>query len=126
VKYKTAVFVLILLLLSVSGCSFLQLTEGPPRKAEIAVLEQELIKDQDGNVTLLVSVKNVSQVTIELAEVKVNFYDSQDNFIDSSTESVLNLRPDDIRDFSIPCRGSCQDVKRYDIEVTAGPSSGMQ
>lgn len=124
-KHKIAVFILVLLLLTVCGCSFLQSTEGPPREAELSILEQELTKDQDGNVTLYVSVKNISQVTVELAEVKVSFYDSQDNFIDSSTDSVLNLRPDDIWDFYLSCEGDCQDVKRYDIEVTAGTSSGI-
>ncbi|MBN1162114.1 MAG: hypothetical protein JXA17_09225 [Dehalococcoidales bacterium] len=124
-KYKITAFAMILLLLPVCGCSFLQTTEGVPRKAELAILKQELTTDQDGNVVLFVSVKNISQVTVELAEVKISFYDSHDNIIDSSTDSVLNLEPDDIWDFYFHCQGSCQDVKRYDIEVTAGTSTGI-
>ncbi|MBN1692711.1 MAG: DUF3124 domain-containing protein [Dehalococcoidales bacterium] len=124
-RYKIIFFILIILLLSVSGCTFIQSTEGPPRKAELAILKQELTRDTEGNVTVLVSVKNVSQVTVELAEVKVSFYDSQDNFIDSLTDSVVNLKPDDTWDFYIGCSGSCQDIKRYDVEVTALSSSGI-
>lgn len=121
---KITVFILILLIVMVSGCSFLQTTEGATRKAELAVLNQELTKDQEGNTVVIVTVKNISQITIELAQVKVSFYDSQKNFIDSSTDSVLNLKPDDSWDFSIRCWGSCQDVKSYEIEVMAGTSSG--
>ena len=85
-KYKITAFLLILLLLTVSGCSFLQDTEGPPRKAELAIIKQELTRDEEGNVIYLVSVKNISQVTVELAEVEVSFYDSQDNFVGSTTD----------------------------------------
>jgi hypothetical protein len=124
-KYKITVFLLILLLLSVSGCSFLQSTEGPPRKAELAIIQQELTQDEEGNVIYLVSVKNISQVTVELAEIEVSFYDSQDNFIGSTTDSVLNLRPDDTWDFYIQCQGDCRDIQRCDVQVTVGTSSGI-
>jgi hypothetical protein len=124
-RYKIAVFILIFLLLPISGCTFLQSTEGPPRKAELAIINQELTRDEEGNVVYLVSVKNISQVTIELAEVKVNFYDSQDNFVGSTTDGVLNLRPDDTWDFYIQCQGACVDIKRCDVEVTVGTSSGI-
>jgi len=124
VKYKIAIFIIISMILLISGCEFLQTTEGATRKAELAVLKQELTTDQEGNIVVSVTVKNVSQITIELAQVKVSFYNSQKAFIDSSTDSVLNLKPDDIWDFSIRCWGSCEDVESYDIEVTAGTSSG--
>jgi hypothetical protein len=124
-KYTITALILILLLLPVSGCTFLQSTEGPPRKAELAIIKQELTQDEEGNVIYLVAVKNISQVTVELAEVEVSFYDSQDNFIGSTTDSVLNLRPDDTWDFYIQCQGACHDIQRCDVEVTVGTSSGI-
>ena len=123
-KFRIAVVILMLLAVLVSGCDFLKETQGVPRKAELVVQKQELISDQEGNKAVLVTIKNVSQITIELAQVKVSFYDSHDNFIDSSTDSVMNLKPDDTWNFSLQCFGSCEDIKRFDLEVTTGTSSG--
>ena len=123
-KYKIAIVILIILVLLTSGWSCIQ-TSGFAPKAELTVLKKELIKDQAGNVTVLVTVKNISNVNAELAEVKVRFYDSQKNLIDGATDSVLNLKPDETWDFTFPCAGErCDEIRSYDVEVTVGSSSG--
>jgi len=76
-------------------------------------------------VTLAITIKNTGQVNAELAEVKVSFYDAQKNLIDSARDSVMNLKPDETWDFIIPCAGDdCGKIASYDIETTAGSSSG--
>jgi hypothetical protein len=70
-------------------------------------------------------VKNVGPAVIELAQVTVSFYDAQEALIDSSSDSVMTLRPGETWDFQIACRGSrCRQVKKYEIETMAGTSSG--
>jgi hypothetical protein len=105
-----------------SGCVQ---TVGIGPRAELAVLKQELVKDSAGTPTVLVTVKNVSGVTAELAEVKVRFYDAKKNLIDGMTDSVLNLKPNGTWDFTFTCSGErCSEVKSYETEVTAGTSAG--
>ena len=123
-KYKAAIAAGILLLTLTSGLSCIQ-TGNSSARAELAVIKKELITDQSGRAALAVTVKNTGRVKAELAEVKVSFYDAQKNLIDSSRDSVLNLGPDETWDFTIPCAGErCGEIKSYDIETTAGTSSG--
>ena len=124
-KYITTILLVGLMLIAIAGCDFIQTMEGPVRQAELEVLNQELITDQLGNKAVIVSVKNISQVTIELARVEVSFYDENKNLIDSASDSVLNLEPDDIWEFTITCHSErCNEIKSYDLEVSAGSSSG--
>lgn len=96
-----------------------------PVRATLTVITKELKTDATGNVTLAITVKNTGRVNAELAEVKVNFYDAQKNLIDSASDSVLNLKPDETWDFIIPCTGdNCGKIASYDVETTAGSSSG--
>lgn len=123
-NHKIAAFILILLALAASGFSCIQ-TGGIAPKAELAVLKQELTKDAAGNAVVVVTVKNVSGVTAELAEVKVRFYDAQKNLIDATVDSVLGLKPNMTWDFTFACAGErCTGVKSYETEVTSGSSSG--
>lgn len=123
-KYKIVIAVGILSLILIPGLSCIQ-TGGTLAKAELAVLKKELKTDAAGKVTLAVTVKNTSRVNAELAEVKVRFYDAQKNLIDSSRDSVLNLGADETWDFNIPCAGeNCGKIASYEIETTAGTSSG--
>jgi hypothetical protein len=94
-------------------------------RATLTVTKKELKTDAAGNVTLAVTIKNTGRVNAELAEVKVNFFDAQKNLIDSSKDSVINLKPDETWDFIIPCTGdNCGKIASYEIETTAGSSSG--
>ena len=123
-KCKIAVIILAALVLLGSSLCCVQ-TYGVPLKAELEVLNQELVKGQSGDVTVLVTIKNVSNVNAELAEVKVHFYDAQNNLIDSESDSIINLRPDEIWNFALACESErCGEVKRYEIEVVSGTSSG--
>lgn len=91
----------------------------------MTVLKHELTKDQAGKAVVLVTVKNTSNVKAELAEVKVRFYDAQKNLIDSARDSVMNLGPYETWDFTIACQSDRgNEVKSYEIETTAGTSSG--
>jgi hypothetical protein len=117
---KILVMGAILVLLLAFGCA----GTVTPQRGELAVINKELVRDQSGNVTVRVTVKNVGSVMAELAEVTVNFYDAGKDLVDSSSDSVLNLRPGETWDFNIACQGDSSKVKSYDIETTAGTSSG--
>jgi len=123
-KHKTVVCVsmALLLLTAVSSCIR---TGDSSARATLTVINKVLKTDEAGKVTLAVTIKNTGRVNAELAEVKVSFYDAQKNLIDSATDSVMNLKPNETWDFIIPCAGdSCGAIKSYDIETTAGSSSG--
>ncbi len=125
-KYRLAIILLLLLISLISMNSCIQVTGGVASKAEISILKKELTKDQAGNAVALVTIKNVGSVTAELAEVRVKFYDAQKNLIDSSRDSILNLKPDATWEFSLTCSGErCNQIKSYDIEVTSGTSAGI-
>jgi hypothetical protein len=121
---KLAVGACILLLLpaAISGCIR---TGSATARAELIVINKHLSTGASGNVTLAVTVKNTGRVIAELAEVKVSFYDAQKNLIDSEQDSVINLKPNETWDFIIPCTGdNCGKIASYEIETTAGSSSG--
>ena len=69
-KCKIAISILFSLILLSSGWSCIQ-TTGLGTRAELEILNQELVRDQAGEVTVLVTIKNVSSVNAELAEVNV-------------------------------------------------------
>ena len=114
--------ILVVLLLA-SGWSCLGTGSAPA--VQLTVLKHEMIKDASGTAVVKVTVKNTSRAVAELAEVKVDFYDAEKNLIDSSSDSVMNLKPDETWDFEIACRGErCGEISSYEIETTAGASSG--
>ena len=122
IKIAISVCVLLLILAFVSSCVQ---TGDSSTRATLAVTNKVLKTDTAGKVTLAVTIKNTGRVNAELAEVKVNFYDAQKNLIDSARDSVMNLKPDETWDFVIPCTGdNCDKIASYDIETTAGSSSG--
>jgi uncharacterized membrane protein len=123
-KIKAAIGISILLLLLAAAASCVQTNDSSTR-ATLAVTNKVLKTDAAGKVTLAVTIKNTGRVNAELAEVKVTFYDAQKNVIDSATDSVMNLKPNETWDFTIPCTGdNCSKIASYDIETTAGSSSG--
>ena len=98
---------------------------GPPPAVKLAVINHDMTKGESGGVEVRVRVKNTGPVVAELAEVTVSFYDADKNLIESSTDSVMNLRPGETWAFKIACQGTrCIQVKRYEIETMAGTSSG--
>jgi len=98
---------------------------SPPPAGELDILRHSMNKGDSGSVEVEVMVKNVGPLTIELARVKVNFYDAEGSLIDSSSDAVMNLRPGEIWNFEIVCPGpGCERVKGYEIEAMAGTSSG--
>jgi len=108
--------------LLIAGCTGMGST---PPAAKLAVISHEMTGGESGSVTVQVTVKNVGSVIAELAQVTVSFYDTDKDFIDSSSDSVMNLRPGEIWDFEITCQGTrCSQVKSYEIETMAGTSSG--
>src|SRR4030042_3422973 len=123
-KHKITIAICILLLILVSALSCIQVG-GSSARAELAVLNKELVKDGAGGTALKITVKNVSAVDAELAEVKVSFFDAKKELIDSTRDSVLNLGPNETWEFTIPCTGDrCSQIGSYEIETTAGASPG--
>ncbi len=113
-------------LLLVIGCA--SVGSGPAPPGELTVLNHTMTRGESGNVAVQVTVKNTGPVMAELAEVTVSFYDADKNLIDSSSDSVINLRPGETWDFEFvltetDCQ-DCGDVTRYDIQTFAGVSSG--
>ena len=109
-------------MLLMAGC----IGTGSTRQVgELAVVNHEMVKGESGSVEVKVTVKNIGPVMVELAEVTVSFYDDQKGFIDSSSDSVMNLGRGESWDFKIACEGArCSQVKSYEIETIASGSSG--
>jgi hypothetical protein len=121
---KIALVGMALITFLTSFCSCIN-TTGVAQKAELAILKKELTKNEAGNTVVLVTIKNIGSVNAELAEVRVTFYDAQRDIIDSSRDSILNLKPDKTWEFTLSCSGErCSQIKSYDVETTAGTSSG--
>ena len=120
-RLSFGVFLTVILLASGLSC----IGSGSAPIVELSVLKHEMTKDEAGAVVVKVTVKNTSHAVAELAEVMVSFYDAGKNLIDSSSDSVMNLRPDETWEFEITCRGErCGEATSYDIKTTAGTSSG--
>lgn len=120
-KWTVITGVLIAMLL-VAGCTGMGST---PLAGELAVINHDMTRGKSGSVEVQVTIKNVGSVMVELAQVTVSFYDADKNLIDSSSDSVMNLRPGEIWDFELACQGTrCNQVKSYEIETMAGTSSG--
>jgi len=123
IKKWTLIAGILVAMLLVVGCT--STGSSPSPKGELAVINHNMIRGESGAVEVQVTVKNVSRVMAELAEVTVNFYDANKNLIDVSSDSVMNLRPGETWDFEITCQGEhCRQVKSYEIETMAGTSSG--
>lgn len=109
-------------MLLVAGCTG---TGSTPVAGELAVINHDMTRGESGSVEVQVTIKNVGSVMVELAQVTVSFYDANKNLVDSSSDSVMNLRPGEIWAFEITCQGArCSQVKGYEIETLAGTSSG--
>lgn len=123
-KSRIAAILLILMLVLPFSFSCIQVSGVAPR-VEVVILSHKMTTDATGQRVVLVTVKNISYNTAELAEVQVKFYDGQKNLVDYATDSVLNLKPDETWDFTIPCSGSnCGMVVSYEVSVTYGSSVG--
>jgi hypothetical protein len=112
---------ILIAIMPVAGCA----DSSSSQQGELAVINHKMIRGEPGSVAVQVTVKNVGPVTAELAEVTVSFYDAGKNLIDSSSDSVMNLRPGETWEFEIACQGThCSQVKSYEIETMAGTSTG--
>ena len=114
--------IIIVALLLAGGCIG---AGSSPVSGKLAVINHDMNKEESGSVKVQVTVKNVGPVVVELAQVTVNFYDADKNFIDSASDAVMNLQPGATWDFEIACESArCSEVKSYEIETMAGTSSG--
>ena len=121
-KWYVIASILVVMLLATS-CFAIGRT--PPPAGELGILSHSMTSGDSGSVEVQVTAKNVGFSTIELAQVTVNFYDAQENLIDSSNDAVMNLRPGESWNFEIACSAAGYDqVKKYEIESMAGTSSG--
>jgi hypothetical protein len=123
-KYKAIIGLCLaaLLALPVGACITSGNTIAPP---ELSVIKKALTADSSGQKTLAVTVKNTGRTNAELAEVKVSFYDAQNNLLDSSRNSVMNLGIGETWDFIFTCAGDNSKIASYDVAVTSGSSSGF-
>jgi len=121
VRWYVFALSLVVMLLA-TGCFVINPARAPAGKLE--VLEHSLTRESNG-VQVQVTVKNVGSTNIELAQVRVNFFTEEGNLVDSSSDAVMNLKPDEKWDFVIACTVSnCDQVDNYEIETMAGTSSG--
>ena len=121
-KWYVIASILVVMLLATS-CFAIGRT--PPPAGELKVLSHSMTRGDSGSVEVRITVENTGSSVIELAQVKVGFYDAKGNLIDSSSDGVMNLRPGETWDFEITCPGAgCDKVERYAIETLAGTSSG--
>ncbi|MFA5308903.1 MAG: FxLYD domain-containing protein [Dehalococcoidales bacterium] len=123
-KSRLAISAGILLLLLLAGMASCIHVGEAPAKAEITVIKKELKTDGQGGTALYITVKNTGGVNAELAQVTVSFYDTQKNLVYTARDSVLNLKPGQIWDFTLPCAGECGNIGSYEVETLAGSSSG--
>ncbi len=120
---RLAIAAVLLLFLLASVCSCMG--SGTAPVAQLTILRQELTRDETGATVVYVTVKNNSQNVAELAEVSVDFYDASRNYVDSATDSVINLRPNETWDFTFRCEGErCSEVTSAEVNTTSGTSSG--
>ena len=112
-------------LLLISGC--MSTATSPPPRGELQVVSHELVRLEDGSAEVLVTIKNTGMATVELARVTVTFLDAEKQLLDTSSDSVLNLNPEETWDFTIICQGErCRQIAGYDIETMAGTSTVTQ
>ena len=67
----TSIFIAMLL---ATSCALINPT---PPSGELKILDHSLTRGDSGSAEVQVKVKNAGSSTIELAQVKVNFYDAQ-------------------------------------------------
>ena len=119
---------LLIIMLFATGCFIIQTpapipTPSLPLSADLKILDHSLIREDSGAVKVQVTVKNVGSSTIELAQVKVTFQGKEGEFIDSSSDAVMNLGAGETWDFEFTCTGTrCDQVKGYQLDTTAGTS----
>ena len=109
----------ILMVVLAVGCA------GQQAAGKLAVVSHNMTRDEPGSVKVNIKVKNVGSNVVELARVTVYFYDAQKDLVDSSSDSVMNLRAGETWDFEIAGKETpAGQVKSYEIETMAGTSSG--
>ena len=87
-------------------------------KAELSIIRNELSHDAEGNAIGIVSIKNVSNYTANIASVTGKFYDSNMNLVYSSTDTIVNLGPNETWDYTFTCLGAnCNKVTTFKVDV---------
>jgi hypothetical protein len=140
-KYKIAIGILALtLLLTFSSACVVVVTNtapnyngtgnytgGPtyyqtvPPKTQLLITRNELSTDGAGNRIGLVSIKNVGNVTQDIASVTGYFYDANMNLVYSSRDTILDLKPGESWDYTFTCSGAnCNQVRTFKVDVTYG------
>jgi len=89
----------------------------------IKIVDHSMAWGESGAAEVSVTVENAGYSSIELAEVTVKFYAGK-NFVGTSSDAVMNLKPGETWDFKIVYSGaSCDRVTSYDVTATATTSS---
>ncbi|MFC2066200.1 FxLYD domain-containing protein [Chloroflexota bacterium] len=129
-KKRYLVISLLIIMLFATGCFIIQApaqspipAPSPPPSADLKILGHSLTREDSGKVVVKVTVKNVGSSTIELAQVKVTFQGKEGEFIDSSSDAVMNLGAGETWNFEFTCTGTrCDHAKGYQLDTTAGTS----
>jgi len=120
VKKWAIVASLLIVMLLVTGCTYIGGGTAEPGKLEI--IQKDLVKDEDGT-RAVVTVKNVGSNKIELAEVTVKFYDRDKTLIETGKDAIINLNAAESWTFTIECKGEgCDRVVNCEITALAGTS----
>ena len=119
-KLAFCLFLLVTLLSYCLSC----MSSNSASPAVLSIVKQELKKDETCAVAYI-TVKNTGRTVAELAEVIIEFRDAEKNLVASSSDSVMNLGPNETWDFVIKCSGDrCVEVTSCDIKTMSGMSSG--
>lgn len=96
------------------------LQNGNISSGNLKILNHQITKPIFGNEIVKGQVKNTGSGLIRYATITVNFY-KEGRFICSSSINLLNIAPDEIRDFEVPYQGHNSSPDSY--EIASGPSS---
>ncbi|MHB8104323.1 MAG: FxLYD domain-containing protein [Dehalococcoidales bacterium] len=87
-------------------------------KTTLSITKNQLSKDAAGNVIGLVSIKNIGSNTQDIASVTGKFFDSSNNLIYSSTDTILNLAPGATWDYTFTCNSAnANKVTTFTVDV---------
>lgn len=84
--------------------------------ANLKILNHQLIETILDNWVVKGQAKNIGSNKIIYSTINVYFYDQNENLLYSSSTSLKNIAPDEIRDFEVPYQGSMKP-NSYRLEI---------
>lgn len=92
------------------------LSNDDPSDGNLKILNHQLIKTILNDWIVKGKAKNIGSNKIIYSTINVYFYDQNENLLYSSSTSLKNIAPDEIRDFEVPYQGS-MTPNSYRLEI---------